>query len=173
MEQEKLKPAVHETAFIADGARVRGDVVIAQGSGVWYNAVMRGDEGRISVGEGTNIQDCVVVHSDLGMGADIGNGCTVGHGAVIRGAKIGDNVMVGMNSTIMTGVEIGRDSIVAANALVSYNKKFPPRSLIQGVPARFVRELTDDEVESNVMAAKLYIELARRYSSGQIAGLED
>ena len=173
MENEKLKPVVHESVFLADGAKVLGDVAIGQGSGVWFNAVLRGDEGKIVIGEGTNVQDCVVMHSDMGMGPVIGNGCTIGHGAVVRAAQIGDNVMVGMNATVMTGVEIGKDSIVAANALVPYHKKFPPRSLIQGVPAVLVRELKDSEVEANVMAAKLYVELARRYSSGQITGLED
>ncbi len=172
MESTTIKPHIHRSAFLADGARVLGDVAVGKNSSIWFNAVIRGDEGKIVIGEKTNIQDCVVLHSDLGKGPLIGDKCTVGHGAIVRAASIGDNVMIGMNATVMSGVEIGRDSIVAANALVPYNTKFPPRSLIQGVPAVRVREIKDSEIQTNTMAAELYVELTNRYATGEIAGAD-
>lgn len=169
MEEKILKPDIHPSAFVADGARVLGEVHLMENSSVWFNAVIRGDEGAISIGGNTNIQDCVVLHSDMGSGPQIGENCTVGHGAVVRAAEIGANTMIGMNATVMSGVEIGENSIVGANALIPYNKKFPPKSLIQGVPAVRVRELTDSEVDFNKKAAFFYVKLIERYSSGQVA----
>lgn len=160
-----ISPNIHHTVYIAEGARIYGDVAIGEKSSVWFNAVLRGDEGAIIIGRFSNIQDNVVMHSDLGTGAVIGDSVTIGHGAVIRGCRIEENVMVGMNATVMTHAHIGQDSIVGANALVPYHKTFPERSLITGVPARRVRELTDDEVAFNRTAVDSYLELVKRYSS--------
>ncbi len=170
MTDRKLAPQIHASAYLAEGARVLGEVKIGRNSSVWFNAVIRGDEGKIRIGENTNIQDCVVLHSDLGKGPLIGDNCTVGHGAIVRAATIGENVMVGMNATVMSGAEIGKDSIVAANALVPFNKIFPPRSVIQGVPAVRVREITDSEIKANAMAADFYVKLIHRYATGLVAG---
>jgi len=165
-----LKPRISKGVFIAEGVHIYGDVEICRDSSIWFNAVIRGDEGRITVGEGTNIQDNCVIHSDMGTQVVIGSSATIGHGAVIRGCRIGDNVMVGMNSTIMTGSEIGEASIIGANSFVPYNKKFPPRSLIIGAPARFVRELTDEEIGTNAVALAIYRKLTKDYSKGRIKG---
>jgi len=165
-----LKPKVHESVFVAEGARIYGDVEIGEGSSVWFNAVIRGDEGKINIGTNTNIQDNVVVHSDMMVGTQIGNDTTIGHGAVIRGCRIGNNTMIGMNSTVMTNAEIGSDSVVAANTFVPYNKKFPPRSLIMGLPAKRIRELRKEEVGAGRIAAQIYKKLIDMYTKQQILG---
>jgi carbonic anhydrase/acetyltransferase-like protein (isoleucine patch superfamily) len=165
-----LTPRMHESVFVAEGARIYGDVDIGAGSSIWFNAVIRGDEGRIIVGQNTNIQDNAVLHSDLMVAVEIGDNVTIGHGAVIRGAKIGDNVMVGMNSTVMTNSVIGENSIVGANSFIAYNKEYPPRSLIIGVPARLIRELRDGELEAYRVSADIYRSLVEDYSAERIVG---
>ena len=168
---DNLHPNIHESAFIAEGARIYGDVVIAEGASVWFNAVLRGDEGRIEIGKDTNVQDNVVIHSDMDAGVTIDERVTVGHGAVVRGCRIAADVMIGMNATIMSHVEIGEHSIVGANAFIPYHKSFPPRSLIVGAPAKAVRELTEDELGFNQVAIDIYKDLVRRYQAGEIVGL--
>ncbi|MGM0451673.1 MAG: gamma carbonic anhydrase family protein [Thermodesulfobacteriota bacterium] len=167
-QEQAIAPDLHETVHVAEGARIYGDVIIGKQSSVWFNAVLRADEGRIAIGKGTNIQDNVVIHSDLGTGAWIGDSVTIGHGAIIRGCRIEENVMVGMNATVMTHAHIGKDSMVGANALVPYYKTFPERSLITGVPARWVRYLTDDEVAFNRTAVDAYLKLVERYAAKKI-----
>ena len=171
-EGKVLRPEIHPSVFIAEGARIYGDVVIGEESSVWFNAVIRGDEGRISIGRSSNIQDNAVLHSDMMVGIEIGDEVTVGHGTIVRGCRIGNNVMVGMNSTLMTNAVIGEDSIIGAHSFVPYDKHFPPRSLIIGSPARVVRELSDQEVQTNRMAVDIYRELIRHYTQGLIVGHE-
>jgi len=167
-----LKPRIHPSVFIAKGAQIFGDVEIAEGSSVWFNAVIRGDEGKIVIGRNTNIQDNCVVHSDQDVGAVIGDDVTIGHGAVIRGCRIGNGCMIGMNSTVMNNSVIGEDSIVGTGAVVPYNKLYPPRSLILGIPAKRVRELAAEETGVNRKAGRIYSELIVKYRSGEIAGHE-
>lgn len=163
-----LRPRISSSVFIAEGARIYGDVQVNDRASIWFNAVIRGDEGPVLIEFEASIQDNVVVHSDLGYGVHIGDKVNIGHGAVIRGCLIEDNVMVGMNATIMTSAEIGAQSIVGANAMVGYGKKFPPRSLILGVPAQRVRELTERELEMNDIATATYQSLVKLYLSGEI-----
>lgn len=169
-EGEILKPKIHKSVFIAEGAQIWGDVEIGEGSSVWFNAVIRGDEGKITIGKNTNIQDNTVLHSDMLVGIEIGDNVTIGHGAIIRGCKIGNNSVVGMNSTVMTNSEIGDDSIVGANTFVPYDKKFPPRSLIIGMPAKIVRELKEGDLETNKIATQIYKGLVKNYSEKKILG---
>ncbi|MFO8010177.1 MAG: gamma carbonic anhydrase family protein [Dehalococcoidia bacterium] len=168
-----LKPRIHESVFIASGARIYGDVEIGRGASIWFNAVIRGDEGRILIGSNTNIQDNAVVHSDGTIAVEIGDNVTVGHCAVIRGCKLGNSVMVGMNATIMSGAEIGEYSTVGANSFIPYNKTFPPRSLIMGAPAKLVRELTCEETAVNDVTTQMYEQVIDKYRKGLIAGFED
>lgn len=165
-----LVPQVHPSVFVAEGARIYGDVVIGAGSSVWFNAVLRGDEAQIVIGRHTNIQDNAVIHSDQGAETRIGDEVTIGHGAVIRGCRIGTNVMVGMNATVMSHAEIGDGSVVGANAFVPYHATFPPRSLILGMPAKRVRGLREDEIGMNRIATGVYTELVQRYRDREILG---
>jgi carbonic anhydrase/acetyltransferase-like protein (isoleucine patch superfamily) len=121
-------PKISETAFIADSANVIGDVEVGDFSSVWFNAVIRGDRNCMKVRNRTNIQDNVVIHVDSINGVQVEDDVSVGHVAVLHGFKIGNNVLIGMNSTILNGAEIGKNSIVGANALISEGKKFPESS---------------------------------------------
>ncbi len=161
------RPATDPSAFVAPGAVIRGDVTIGVHSSVWFHAVIRGDEGPVSIGAYSNVQDCCVLHSDLGVGTEIGSWVTIGHGAVVRGARIGDRVMVGMNATIMTGAIIGDGSIVGAAAFIPYRTEFPPHSLIFGNPARLIRPLEEWEQEQHRIACETYLRLAEEYRSGK------
>jgi len=148
---------------VFEGARIIGDVEIGDGSSVWYNAVLRGDIEPIRIGYRSNIQDNCVVHASSGYPVKVGDYVSVGHAAVLHGCTIQDNVLVGMNSTILNGALVAENSIVGAGAVVTSGKGFPPRSLIMGVPARAVRELNDDEIESIRENAERYFHLAQEY----------
>lgn len=148
-----------ESVLICDGAKVTGDVTLEPGVNIWYNAVLRGDDGAITVGEGTNIQDCAVLHEETHVGA----GCTIGHGAIVHGCTIGDNVLIGMGAVVLNGAKIGRDCIVGAGALVTGKMDAPAGSMILGSPAKVVRPLTEEEIEGNRRSARGYLKTAEAY----------
>ncbi|WP_316527695.1 gamma carbonic anhydrase family protein [Kitasatospora brasiliensis] len=139
------KPAVDPGAFVAPNAVVIGDVTVAAGASVWYGAVLRGDAESITVGAGSNIQDNCTLHADLGFPLVIGERISVGHNAVLHGCTVEDDVLVGMNATVLNGARIGTGSLVAAGAVVPQGMAVPPGSLVAGVPAKVRRELTEDE----------------------------
>ena len=157
------RPRIDATAYVADGAQVIGDVVLAPGTSVWFNAVLRGDTERITVDEGSNIQDGAVLHADPGFPCTVGRGVVTGHGAILHGCQIGDDCLIGMGAIILNGAKIGSGSIVAAGALIPEGKEFPPGSLIMGVPAKVVRELTERDREQIAEGASHYQERARIY----------
>ncbi|MBF9018500.1 MULTISPECIES: gamma carbonic anhydrase family protein [unclassified Oceanispirochaeta] len=134
--------------FIAASADLVGDITIAEGVSIWFNAVIRADMDSISIGKNTNIQDCSVVHTDYGFPTTLGEGVTVGHGAVIHGCTIGDNCLIGMGAVVLNGVEVGEDSLVGAGSLISQGMKIPPRSLVLGSPAKVVKELKPGMIEA-------------------------
>lgn len=154
-----ISPKIGENVFIAESSAIIGDVTIEKDSSIWFGAVLRGDEGKITVGERSNIQDNATVHSKT----KIGNGVTIGHNAIVHGCEIGNNVLIGMGATILDGAVIGDDSIVGAGALVTGKKVFPPRSLIIGSPAVLKRELSEEEIESILHNAKEYVNLKNKY----------
>ena len=145
--------------LICEGARVCGDVTLGKGVSVWYNAVLRGDDGAICVGEDTNIQDCAVLHEETQVGA----GCTIGHGAIVHGCTIGDNVLIGMGATVLNGARIGDNCIVGAGAVVTGKMDAPAGSMLLGAPAKVVRPLTEAEIESNRASARGYLHTAKQY----------
>lgn len=148
---------IHRTVKLFSGAKIVGEVKIGQNSSVWYNAVIRGDMGSITIGESSNIQDNSVVHSP----AKIGDFVTVGHSAVVHACTVEENCIIGINSTILDGAVIRKNSIVGASALVTAGKEFPEGSLILGVPARAVRQLGQEEISRIKDNALRYVELSR------------
>ena len=162
---ERLKkgPTIHPTAWIVPGATVIGDVTLEKESSVWYGAVLRGDINRIVIGPRSNIQDNAVVHLDTGYPTTVGELVTVGHSAILHASKIDNEVLVGMGSIILDGVEIGARSIIGANALVTLGIKIPPGSLVLGSPAKIKRQLTLDEQKDIARWAWSYVETAKQF----------
>jgi gamma-carbonic anhydrase len=158
-------PDVADALFVAASAPVLGDVVLGPRSSVFYGSVLRGDINEIRVGEGTNIQDNVVVHLADEWGAHIGAWCTVGHGAIVHACRIGDECLIGMGATVLDGAAIGARSIVGANSLVPQRFECPPGSLVYGSPARVVRPLTDGEQGGLRVWAEKYVEVARAHAA--------
>ena len=146
-----------EEVLICEGACVVGDVTLGRGVSVWYNAVIRGDKGPITIGEDTNVQDGVVMHNHTTVGA----GCTLGHNAIVHGCTIGDNVLVGMGAVVLDGARIANDCLVGAGALVTGKMDAPAGSMILGSPAKVVRPLTAEEIEGIRESRDEYLELAR------------
>lgn len=134
--------------FVAPSADLIGQVSLAAGANIWFNAVLRGDMDEIVIGENSNIQDCAVVHTDFGYSCVVGSGVTVGHGAVVHGCRIGNNCLIGMNAVVLNGVEIGDNCLIGANSLVSQGMKIPSGSLVLGSPARVVKELKPSMIEA-------------------------
>ncbi len=148
--------------FIAPGAYVGGDVTLGNQIGIWYNAVVRGDSGSITIGDKSNIQDNCTIHTDPGYNVVIGEKVTIGHNAIVHGCTIGDNTIVGMGSILLNGAVIGKNCIIGAGALVTGKTVIPDNSLAFGNPAKVIRQLTDDEIESNHKNALHYVELLQK-----------
>ena len=156
-------PEVDETAFVAPNATLIGRVTIAKKASIWFGAVLRGDSDSITIGKRTNIQDNAVIHVDPGYPVSIGDDSIVGHLALVHGATVGNNVLVGMNSTILNGATIGDYSIIGANALVTSNTSIPPKSLVLGSPAKVVRTLKPEELRKIEKNAEAYVKLTNAY----------
>jgi phenylacetic acid degradation protein len=157
-----IVPVVDPSAFVHPTAVLIGDVIVGPRCYVGPLASLRGDFGRIVLGEGANLQDTCVMHSFPGKDCVIEPDGHVGHGAVLHGCRIGRNVLVGMNAVVMDGAEIGESSILAAMAFVKANTTIPPRSLAAGIPARVIRELTEDEIAWKTQGTATYQALAVR-----------
>jgi carbonic anhydrase/acetyltransferase-like protein (isoleucine patch superfamily) len=152
--------------WVADNASIVGNVEIGEDVGVWFGAVIRGDNELIRVGRGSNVQDLCVLHTDPGFPLTIGEGCTIGHRAILHGCSIGANSLVGMGATILNGAVIGNNCLVGAGALITEGKTFADNSLIVGSPAKVVRELDDAGVERLRRSAAHYVLNARRFAEG-------
>ena len=149
--------------FIAPTATVIGDVTLGDEVSIWFGAVLRGDSDTISIGARTNIQDNAVIHCDPNDPAIIGEECIIGHCAIVHGAKLANNVLVGMNATVLNNAEIGEFSIIGANALVTAGTIIPPYSLVLGSPAKVVKKLSEEQVEGIRINAKVYVDKAKEY----------
>jgi carbonic anhydrase/acetyltransferase-like protein (isoleucine patch superfamily) len=139
------KPRIDDEAFVAPTAVVVGAVTMGPRSSIWYGAVARADADQIEIGEGSNVQDGCTLHSDPGFPLVLGRNVTVGHRVVLHGAQVDDEVLIGMGSVVMNGARIGTGSIVAAGAVVTQGTQVPPRSVVAGIPAKVVRQATDDD----------------------------
>jgi carbonic anhydrase/acetyltransferase-like protein (isoleucine patch superfamily) len=153
-------PEVADSAWVAPGAYVVGDVRLGEESSVWYGAVLRGDTEPIWIGARTNIQDGCVVHADPGYPAIVGDDCVVGHNAIVHGCEIENRCLIGMGATILNGARIGEGSIVAAGALVPEGKEFPANSLIVGIPAKRAKEVSEEQTEDIARGVRTYVERA-------------
>ena len=153
-------PQIHESAFIADGARVIGDVILKAESSIWYNTVARADINQIVIGERSNNQDNSVIHLENDQGVLVGNDVTVGHNAIIHGCTIADGALIGMGAIIMNGVSIGKGAVVGAGAVVKENMIVNDYELVVGVPAKVVKTLSSSTYDDNVKWAKKYVQLA-------------
>lgn len=159
-----ILPTLDPTVFVGEGSIIVGDVHIGCDSSVWFNCVIRGDVHQIRIGERTNIQDLSMLHVQCNTHPlTIGNGVTVGHSVVLHGCTIEDNAQIGMNATVLNGAVVGAYSIVAAGAVVRENFVVPPRTLVAGVPAKIVRQVTDEECAKLEQGAQNYIDYVRSY----------
>src|SRR5690625_1813414 len=162
---KEWEPKVDDSAYVAPGSTVIGWVALHARSSVWPGAVIRGDNEPITVGEGSNIQDGAVLHTDPGCPLTIGGDVTVGHQAMLHGRTIEDGALIGIQAVVLNKAVIGRQSLVGAGAVVTEGKVFPERSLILGAPARVVRTLTDEEVANMQSNARVYVERASEYKT--------
>jgi len=164
-------PTLKKGAWVAEGATVVGRTTIGEDSSIWFGTVVRGDVHSITIGDRTSIQDLSMVHithhkkEDMSDGNPtvIGNDVTIGHRVMLHGCTIEDACLIGMSATILDGAVIGKESIVGASSLITKNKVFPPRSLIMGSPAKWIRELTDAEVDELYASAKRYVTFKNNY----------
>ncbi len=161
-----MKPEIHKSSFVAKTAVIIGDVKIGKNCGIFPNAVIRGDQNTIEIDDGSNVQDCCVIHTNKEYLVKIGKNVSIGHGAIIHGAIIEDNVIIGMNATVMNGCKIRSGSIIGANALVTENKRTPENSLILGVPGKTVKQ--DEKFkETAILNAETYQKLSKNHKEGK------
>lgn len=160
-----IYPKLTDSVFLADGARIIGDVIIEENCSIWFNAIVRGDVNSIYIGKNTNIQDNSVVHCTYQKFAThIANDVSVGHLATIHGCKIERGCLIGMGAIIMDGAIIGEESIVGAGAIVTQGVTIPPRSLVLGSPAKVMRQVSDKEYEGVIATTLRYLEYAKGYN---------
>lgn len=159
------EPRLAEGAWVADSASVVGRVSLGTLASVWFGAVVRGDNEWIVIGDGSNVQDGAVLHTDIGSPLTIGRNVTVGHQVTLHGCILGDGSLIGIQSIVLNGARIGRHTLVGAGSLVTEGKAFPDGVLVMGRPAKVVRELTPDQITALDKAARGYMDKARRYAS--------
>jgi len=152
--------------WVADSAMVIGSVLLRNNASVWFNAVLRGDNELITIGENSNVQDGSVLHTDPGCPIVIGANVTIGHKVMLHGCEIGDNSLIGINAVVLNRVRIGRNCLIGANALITEGKEIPDNSMVLGAPGKVVRQLTEAEINGLRMGAAHYVANARRYRAG-------
>ena len=158
-----VSPACHPTVFIAEGAKVIGDVEIGEDSSVWFNTIIRGDIHRIRIGKRTNVQDSCTLHVTMVYELTVGDSVTFGHGVVAHGCTIEDFCLLGIGSVVLDGAVIGRGSVIGAGAVVPPGTVVPPHSLVLGVPGKVVKTLAPESAVANRITADHYVEYARSY----------
>ncbi len=152
--------------WIAPDAQVIGDVQLAEDVGIWFGAVLRGDNEPIRLGARTNVQEHAMIHTDPGHPVVVGEGVTIGHRAIIHGCQIGNGTLVGMGAIILNGARIGRDCLIGAGALITEGKEIPDGSLIVGSPGKIVRELDASAREALAASAENYVQNWQRFARG-------
>mgnify|MGYP000194528059 FL=1 len=164
-----IAPEIAEDTWIAPDANLIGRIVVDGAASVWFCATLRGDNEVITVGEGSNIQENCVLHTDIGYPLTIGKGCTIGHKVMLHGCTIGDNSLIGMGATVLNGAKIGKNCLIGAGALITEGKEIPDGSLVMGVPGKVVRALDEAAIEGLRKSALGYQANMRRFRDGMIA----
>lgn len=154
----------HPESWAAPDASVIGKVKLEAGASVWFGAVLRGDNELIHIGEGSNVQDGSVLHTDMGWPLTVGKGVTIGHKVTLHGCTVGDHSLVGIGAVVLNGAKIGKHCLIGAGALVPEGKEIPDGSLVVGVPGKVVRALTEEQIQGLQRNAAHYVENARRYA---------
>jgi carbonic anhydrase/acetyltransferase-like protein (isoleucine patch superfamily) len=155
-----------ERYWVAESATVIGTVRLKRDASVWYGASLRGDNEWVEVGEGSNIQENCILHTDIGFPLTIGARCTIGHAVILHGCTIADDSLIGMGAIVLNGVKIGRNCLVGAGAVVTEGKVFPDNSLIVGAPARLIRQVNDKILQLITESAEFYVNNWQRYRKG-------
>ncbi|MFE4142665.1 gamma carbonic anhydrase family protein [Peribacillus sp. YIM B13472] len=166
-------PNVHPSAYIAPGAQLIGNIELKEDTSVWFNAILRGDNEKITIGKGSNIQDGAIVHVDPGFPIKVGENVTVGHNVVLHGCTVEDGALIGMGATILNGAVIGEGSLIAAGALVPEGKIIEPGVLVAGVPAKIIRKLTPENIARAKEGASQYIKNGALYKKENISEKEE
>lgn len=152
--------------WVAPDANIIGDIVLEEATSVWFGCTLRGDNERITIGAGSNVQENTVMHTDMGYPLTIGKGCTIGHKAMLHGCTIGDNSLIGMGATVLNGAKIGKNCLIGAGALITEGKEIPDGSLVMGAPGKVVRNLDEAAIENLREAALGYQANMRRFKAG-------
>ncbi|MCX7559779.1 gamma carbonic anhydrase family protein [Sulfitobacter sp. F26204] len=160
---DDIQPTVNESAWIAPDANVIGNVVLEAGTSVWFGSTLRGDNEAIFVGQGSNVQENCVFHTDIGFPLSIGKNCTIGHKVMLHGCTIDDNSLIGMGATVLNGAKIGKNCLIGAGALITENKVIPDGSLVMGAPGKVVRTLDEKAIQALTASALHYSENAARF----------
>lgn len=161
----ELTPQIHADAWIAENATLVGNIVVGAGASVWYGCVIRSEFEPIIIGEGSNVQDLTVMHTDPGVTLRVGKGVTVGHAAMIHGATLEDGCLIGLHATVLNGAVVGAQSLIAAGALVKEGQHIPPGVLAAGIPAKVVRELDEPARNRLAYSAEHYVQNAKHHKT--------
>jgi len=161
----EFTPQIHPEAWVAENATIIGNVVLEAGASVWYGCVLRSEFETITIGEGSNVQDLTVMHTDPGIPLRVGKAVTIGHAAMIHGATLGDGCLIGLHATVLNRSVIGAQSLVAAGALVKEGQEIPAGVLAAGVPAKIVRELDDRARQGLAQSAQHYVQNAKDHAA--------
>jgi carbonic anhydrase/acetyltransferase-like protein (isoleucine patch superfamily) len=158
-------PEIDPSAYVADSAHLIGKVTVEADASVWFGVTVRGDNERITIGAGSNVQEGTVMHTDMGFPLVLGKNVTVGHQAMLHGCTIGDGALIGIQAVVLNGAKIGKGCLVGAGAVVTEGKEFPDHSLILGAPAKVVRTLTEDDLLRLQGNAASYVERGKRFKA--------
>ena len=158
-------PEIDASAFVAESANLIGKVTVEANASVWFGVTIRGDNERITIGEGSNVQEGTIMHTDMGYPLTLGKGVTVGHQAMLHGCTVGDGALIGIQAVILNGAKIGKGCLVGAGALVTEGKEFPDHTLIIGAPAKAVRTLSEEDLARLRGNADSYVERGQMFKA--------
>jgi len=165
-ELDGVAPQLGTGAWVADSAEVIGNVQLGDNASIWFGAVLRGDNEKMTIGRNSNVQDISMLHSDPGSPLTIGENVTIGHQVMLHGCTIGDNSLIGIQAVVLNNAKIGRNSIVGAGSVVTEGKEFPDNSLIFGSPAKVMRTISDEDAARLRHGSDHYVQNAIRYAKG-------